>query len=83
MITKKYSRILPTFFGRQYPDDAGKAFFADCGLTFPDGSALLFYPLKFELFVRNTPENHALLDALLGVWYPHVCEFAANLHGLN
>ena len=43
-----------------------KAFFGDLGVTWPDGSSVKYVPAIGKLVVRNTPDNLATLEQVLG-----------------
>ena len=43
-----------------------KSFFGDLGVTWPDGSSVKYVPAIGKLVVRNTPDNLATLEQVLG-----------------
>ena len=52
--------------GERKANDDWKTFFGDLGVAWPDGSSIKYMPTIGKLVVRNTPDNLATLEQVLG-----------------
>ena len=52
--------------GERKANDDWKTFFGDLGVAWPDGSTVKYMPTIGKLVVRNTPDNLATLEQVLG-----------------
>ena len=52
--------------GKAERNDDWKTFFGDLGVAWPDGSTVKYMPSIGKLVVRNTPDNLATLEQVLG-----------------